>query len=173
MVRVIEDLIADWRHLDERIEGLSAEIEAVARQDAGCERLMSVPGIGPIVSSATVAAIGRGEVFSKGRDFAAWLGLVPRQISTGDRTILGKISKRGNRYLRVLFVQAAWVVLIKPKSWERHGLKPWIEAAKKRLHRNVLAIALANKLARIAWAVLAKGRDFEMRRTIDAVVRPA
>ena len=103
----------------------------------------------------------------------ARLGLVPRQISTGDRTILGKISRRGNRYLRVLFVQAAWVVLIKPKSWERHGLKPWIEAAKKRLHRNVLAIALANKLARIAWAVLAKGRDFEMRRTIDAVVRPA
>jgi transposase len=173
MVRIIEGLAGDWRHLDERIEGLSAEIEVVARQDAGCERLMSVPGIGPIVSSATVAAIGRGEVFSKGRDFAAWLGLVPRQISTGDRTILGKISKRGNRYLRVLFVQAAWVVLIKPKSWERHGLKPWIEAAKKRLHRNMLAIALANKLARIAWAVLAKGRDFEMRRTIDAVVRPA
>src|SRR5439155_13465364 len=78
-------------------------------------------------------------------------GLVPKQISTGDRTVLGKISKRGNRYLRVLFVQAAWVVLIRPKSWERHGLKSWIEAAKKRLHRNVLAIALANKLARIAW----------------------
>src|SRR5262249_55320172 len=75
--------------------------------------------------------------------------LVPRQISTGDRTILGKISKRGNRYLRVLFVQAAWVVLIRPQSWERYGLKPWIEAAKKRLHHNVLAIALANKLARI------------------------
>jgi transposase len=77
------------------------------------------------------------------------VGLVPKQISTGDCTILGKISKRGNRYLRVLFVQAAWVVLIKPQSWERHGLKPWIEAAKKRLHRNVLAIALANELARI------------------------
>ena len=109
-----------------------------SRQDAGCERLMSVPGIGPIISSAMVAAIGAGDVFTKGRDFAAWLGLVPKQISTGDRTILGKISKRGNRYLRVLFVQAAWVVLIKPKVWERHGLKPWIEAARKRLHRNVL-----------------------------------
>ena len=94
--------------------------------------------------------------------FAAWLGLVPRQISTGDRTILGKISKRGNRYLRVLFVQAAWVVLIRPQSWERHGLKSWIEAAKTRLHHNVLAIALANKLARIAWAVLNKGRAFEV-----------
>jgi transposase len=140
MLRVIDELTADWRRLDERIDGLSAEIEAVARQDAGCERLMSVPGLGPIISSATVAAIGTGDVFSKGRDFAAWLGLVPRQISTGDRTILGKISKRGNRYLRVLFVQAAWVVLIKPKSWERHGLKSWIEAARTRLHHNVLAI---------------------------------
>ena len=161
MVRMIEDLTGDWRRLDERIEGLSGEIEAIARQEAGCERLMSVPGIGPIISSAMVAAIGAGDAFSKGRDFAAWLGLVPRQLSTGDRTILGKISKRGNRYLRVLFVQAAWVVLIKPKSWERHGLKPWLEAAKKRLHHNVLAVALANKLARIAWSVLARGRVFE------------
>jgi len=129
MARIIEDLASDWRRLDERIEGLSIEIETIARQDVGCERLMSVPGIGPIISSATVAAIGAGDTFSKGRDFAAWLGLVPRQISTGDRTILGKISKRGNRYLRVLFVQAAWVVLIRPKSWERHGLKAWLETA--------------------------------------------
>jgi transposase len=161
MVGMIEDLAGDWHRLDERIERLSAEIEALARKDSGCERLMSVPGVGPIISSAVVAAIGAGDAFTKGRDFAAWLGLVPRQISTGDRTILGKISKRGNRYLRVLFVQAAWVVLIKPKSWQRHGLKLWIEAAKKRLHHNVLAIALANKLARIAWSVLARGPAFE------------
>jgi transposase len=161
MVRLIEDLTGDWRRLDERIEGLTGEIEAIARQEASCERLMSIPGVGPIISSAMVAAIGAGDAFSKGRDFAAWLGLVPRQMSTGDRTILGKISKRGNRYLRVLFVQAAWVVLIRPKSWERQGLKPWLEAAKKRLHHNVLAIALANKLARIAWSVLARGRTFE------------
>src|SRR5262249_26352035 len=161
MVRVIRDLAEDWRRLDERIDQLSSEIAVLARQDAGCERLMSVPGIGPIISSAMVAAIGTGEAFSKGRDFAAWLGLIPKQISTGDRTILGNISKRGNRYLRVLFMQAAWVVLIKPMSWERHGLRSWIEAAKKRLHRTVLAIALANKLARIAWGVLAGGRIFE------------
>ena len=97
-----------------------------------------------------------------------------KQISTGDRTILGKISRRGNRYLRVLFVQAAWVVLVRIKNWERYGLKSWIEAAKRRLHHNVLAIALANKLARIAWAVLAKGRAFELTRTDDAdVVQPA
>jgi len=163
MVRMIEELAADWRQLDARIGRVSDEIEELAKQDAACERLMSVPGIGPIISSAMVAAIGTGDGFGNGRDFAAWLGLVPRQISTGDRTILGKISKRGNRYLRVLFVQAAWVVLVKvrPDRWAGHGLKPWIEAAKKRLHHNVLAVALANKLARIAWSVLARGRVFE------------
>jgi transposase len=123
IVRLISDLAEDWRRLDDRIDQLSSEIAVLARQDAGCERLMGVPGIGPIISSAMVAAIGTGDAFSKGRDFAAWLGLVPKQMSTGDRTILGKISKRGNRYLRVLFVQAAWVVLIKPMSWDRHGLK--------------------------------------------------
>ncbi len=138
MVHLIEDLAGDWRRLDERIEGLSADITNVVAQDLACERLMTVPGIGPIISSAMVAAIGTGDVFSKGRDFAAWLGMVPRQISTGDRTILGKISKCGNRYLRVLFVQAAWVVLIRPQSWERYGLRAWIEAAKKRLHHTCL-----------------------------------
>jgi transposase len=171
MVHVIEALAGDWRRLDERIEGLSADIETLVQHDPACQRLMTVPGIGPMISSAMVAAIGRGEVFSKGRDFGAWLGLVPKQTSTGDRTILGRISKRGNRYLRVLFVQAAWVVMIRPKSWERYGLKPWIEAAKKRLHRNVLAIALANKLARIAWSVLAHGRNFEVRKIDEAAAQ--
>ncbi|MEH2539492.1 hypothetical protein V1278_007491 [Bradyrhizobium sp. AZCC 1577] len=125
---------------------------------------MSVPGIGPIISSAMVAAIGAGDAFSKGRDFGAWLGLVPKQLSTGDRTILGSISKRGNRYLRSLFVQAAWIVLVKigPKHWNRYGLESWIEAARKRLHHNVLMIALANKVARIA------GRFFTMGAPSDA-----
>jgi transposase len=173
MMRIIEELAGDWHRLDERIGGLSTDIKALADQDPACERLMSVPGIGPIISSAMVAAIGNGAAFSKGRDFGAWLGLVPRQMSTGDRTILGKISKQGNRYLRVLFVQAAWVVLVKPKTWERHGLKSWIEAAKKRMHHNVLAIALANKLARIAWAVLNKEHNFECTRTNAMEPRPA
>src|ERR1700758_2730529 len=171
MLRILEDLSTDWRHLDARIEGLSGEIETFAHQDQHCERLMTVPGIGPIISSAMVAAIGTGEVFSKGRDFGAWFGLVPKQISTGDRTILGSISRRGNRYLRVLFVQAAWVVLVKigPKHWDRYGLKSWIEAARRRLHHNVLA----NKLARIAWAVLNKGRAFACDKTDAMAPRPA
>ena len=92
---------------------------------------MTVPGIGPSISSVVVAAIGNGAVFTKGRDFGAWLGLVPKQISTGDRTTLGAISRHGNRYLRALFVQAAWVVLVRIKDWDRYGLKAWIDAAKR------------------------------------------
>ncbi|SFQ26337.1 Transposase IS116/IS110/IS902 family protein [Bradyrhizobium sp. Ghvi] len=121
MSRIIEDLAGDWRQLDARIEGLSSEIETLARQDKACERLMTVSGIGPLISSAMAAAIVTGDVFSKGREFGAWLGLVPKQISTDDRTILGKISRRGNRYLRALFVQAAWVILVRVKCWERYG----------------------------------------------------
>jgi transposase len=171
MIRIIEALAADWRRLDDRIEEVSGEIETLACKDAPCKRLMTVPGVGPLISSATVATIGGGEVFAKGRDFGAWLGIVPKQMSTGGRTILGKISKRGNKYLRTLFVQAARVVLQKRVSWERYGLKPWIEAAARRLHPNKLAIALANKLARIAWAVLRHGRNFEVRH--DHAPQPA
>lgn len=125
---------------------------------------MTVPGIGPIISSAMVAAIGEGAAFPRGRDFTAWLGLVPRQISTGDRTILGRISKRGNTYLRTLFIRGARVILLRPANWPRHSFGPWLEAAARRLHRNVLAVALANKLARIAWSVLAGARSYEARR---------
>ena len=109
-----------------------------------------------------------GDAFAKGRNFAAWLGLAPKQISTGDRTILGKISKRGNKYLRTPFVQAAHVILARRPSAAMRGLWPWIAQASKRLHRNMLAIALANKLARIAWAVLARGRAYQPRITADA-----
>ena len=161
MVNLISELVQDWRRLDERIAAVSAEIESLAEQDQACQRVMTVPGVGPIISSAVVAAIGNGAGFTQGRDFGAWLGLVPKQESTGDRTILGKISKRGNKYLRTLFVQAAHVVLARRPNAAMRGLWPWIEQASRRLHRNMLAIALANKLARIAWAVLARGRAYQ------------
>ena len=164
LLRLISELDEDWRRLDERLQALSAEIQSLSDNDAACQRLMTVPGIGPIISSAVVAAIGTGSGFKQGRDFAAWLGLVPKQESTGDRTKLGKISKRGNKYLRTLFVQAAHVVLQRRPAAAMCALWPWIEQACKRLaHRNLLAIALANKLARIAWAVLARGRDYQPR----------
>ena len=107
MVRILEDLAQDWRRLDERIEAVTDEIEALSKNTEACRHLMMIPGIGPIISSAVVAAIGNGTAFTRGRDFAAWLGLVPKQMSTGDRTIPGRITKRGNRYVRTLFV-AAW-----------------------------------------------------------------
>jgi transposase len=97
MVRLIEGLTDDWRRLDTRIDAVTVEIEAVAKQDEDCRRLASSPGVGPIIASAMVAAIGNGSAFARGRDFGAWLGLVPKQSSTDDRTILGAISKRGNR----------------------------------------------------------------------------
>jgi transposase len=111
MINLIGELIQDWRRLNERIGAVSSEVDALAKQDASCQRLMRVPGVGPIISSAVVAAIGNGGGVKQGHDFVAWLGLIPKQESTGDRTILGNISKRGNKYVRTLFVQAAHVVL--------------------------------------------------------------
>lgn len=163
MSRIIEELSSDWRRLDERIDHVTEEIEVLARGSESCRQLMTVPGIGPLIASAMVAAIGNGAAFTKGRDFAAWLGLVPKQKSTGDRTILGRISKRGNRYLRMLFIQGARVLLLRPANWSRHSFGPWLTAAAKRMHHNILATALANKLARITWTVLAQRRNYETR----------
>jgi len=163
MIRIVEDLSGDWRRLDERIEHITAEIEVLAQGSESCRQLMTVPGVGPIIASAMVAAIGNGTAFAKGRDFAAWLGLIPKQMSTGDRTILGRITKRGNRHLRTLFMQGARVILLRPANWTKHSFGPWLTAAAQRLHHNVLATALANKLARITWTVLAQGRSYEAR----------
>jgi len=165
MVRIVSDLAGDWRQLDDRIETVTDEIETLAKADDNCRRVMTVPGIGPIISSAMVAGIGNGSAFAKGRDYSAWLGLVPKQMSTGDRTILGRLSKRGNSYLRMLFIQAARVILVRPANWPKHGFGVWLVRAIQRLHPNVLAAALANKLARIAWTVLAQQRSYEARVT--------
>jgi transposase len=159
VVRLIEDLCGDWRHLDTRVRSITAEIEVLAEKDEHCRRLMTSPGVGPITSSAMVSAIGTGVAFKNGRNFAAWLGLVPKQISTGGRTILGGITKRGNRYLRTLFIQGA------SRSRPKHGFGGWLEAASRRLHSNVLVVALAAKLARIAWSMLATQNAYDSSLT--------
>ncbi len=164
MSDLIVGLYEDWLWLDERIETVSREIEEISQNEANCRRLMSVPGVGPMISTAMVAAIGTGEAFDRGRDFGAWLGLVPRQYSTGGKPILGRISKRGSRYLRTLFIQAAHVILMRPHNWERFSFGAWLQNAAPRLHRNKLATALANKLARIAWSVLRNGQTFDINR---------
>ena len=161
---LIIGLYEDWQRLDERIEIITGEIEVISKTEANCQRLMSVPGIGPIISTAVVAAIGTGEAFGRGRDFGAWLGLVPRQYSTGGRPILGRISKRGSKYLRTLFIQAAHVILMRPHNWQKFSFGPWFTEAATRLHRNKLATALTNRLARIAWSVLANGEPFDADR---------
>ena len=161
MSDLIVGLYEDWLWLDERIETVSREIAEISEQEANCIRLMSIPGVGPLISTAVVAAIGSGEAFDRGRDFGAWLGLVPRQYSTGGRSILGRISKRGSRYLRTLFIQAANVILMRPQNWEKFSFGTWLQNAAPRMHRNKLATALANKLARIAWSVLSTGKAFD------------
>ena len=161
---LITSLYEDWTGLDERIETLANEIEQIGEREASCRRLTSVPGIGPLISTAVVAAIGTGEAFERGRDFGAWLGLVPRQYSTGGRSILGRISKRGSKYLRTLFIQAAKVILMRPHNWQRFSFGTWLQNAAPRLHRNKLATALANKLARIAWSVLRNEKTFDTSR---------
>lgn len=170
MSDLIVGLYEDWLWLEERIETVSREIEEISKAEANCVRLMSVPGVGPLISTAMVAAIGTGDAFERGRDFGAWLGLVPKQHSTGGRPILGRISKQGSRYLRTLFVQAANVILMRPQNWKRFSFGTWLERAQPRMHRNKLAIALANKLARIAWSVLRHATAFDARRDEPAAV---
>jgi transposase len=169
MANLIVGLYEDWLWLDKRIETITSEIKQLSHSEANCRRLMSVPGIGPLISTGVVAAIGTGEAFERGRDFGAWLGLVPRQYSTGGRSILGRISKRGSKYLRTLFIQAAKVLLIRPQNWPRYSFGAWLKTAAERLHRNKLAVALANKLARIAWSVLRHDRAFDTHSEAEAI----
>jgi len=169
MAKLILGLYKDWYHLDERIDTVTGEIEELSRVEAKCQRLMSVPGIGPVISTGLVAAIGSGEAFERGRDFGAWLGLVPRQYSTGGRSVLGRISKRGSKYLRTLLIQAAKVLLMRPHNWPRYSFGAWLKTASERLHRNKLAVALANKLARIAWSVLRHDKAFDTHLETAAI----
>ena len=141
------------------LEEAEALIEQTVQGSEACQRLMQIPGIGPVTATAVISAIGNGAAFRKGREFAAWTGLVPREHSTGGKQKLLGISKRGNRYLRKLFVQCARAVL-QQKTKQAPGLKVWLEKLTARTHRHVAAVALANKLARTAWAVLATGEVY-------------
>ena len=147
----------------------SKEIEEISRTEENCVNVMTIPGIGPMISTAMVAAVGEGEAFDRGRDFAAWVGLVPRQYSTGGRTILGRITKRGSRYLRMLFVQAAKVIMMRPHRWPDFSFGEWLIRASERMHRNKAAIALANKLARMAWSILRHKTAFDAPRDEVAI----
>jgi len=143
---LLDRLWAEWKQLQYDIERISSE-------DVACRRLRHIPGVGPLVATATVAAIGNGAAFGKARDFSAWLGLVPRQHSTGGKTKLYGISKRGNKYLRRLFVHGARAVLLRIKK-DTGQFGQWVHRLEARTARNKVIVAVANKLARIVWAVL-------------------
>ena len=147
--------------LEEQIAGLDRQIRDRAKQEAAMRRVMGIPGIGPICVTALEALAPPPETFAKGRDFAAWLGLVPRQHSSGGKARLGRISKMGQRYLRRLLIIGAMSVV---RSAIRRGAPAgsWLARMLARKPRMLVAIALVNKMARIAWALLAKGEDYKV-----------
>ena len=159
MRNLVAMLWSEWKDLELQLVEMNDEVERIASTDAACLRLRQIPGIGPLVATAIVAAIGNGAAFHKGREFAAWLGIVPRQYSTGGKARLGGISKRGNGYLRKILIHGARAVVLRSRR-ERVAMGAWMTALEARAPRNVLIVATANKLARIAWAVLSTGQDY-------------
>jgi transposase len=149
-----------WLALDTEINEVTKLLTDHADESPLCQRAVTVPGIGPIVSTALVAAVGNAQAFRRGRDMAAWLGLVPRQYSTGGKATLGRISKRGNIYLRSLFIQGAQALYIHMKR-DRSRLGEWLRNIEARSHRNVAIVALANKIVRICWKVLTTGTEYQ------------
>ena len=157
----MEDMQAQWRELDRRIVAFDDEFAAQARADEAARLLTTIPGIGPLNATALVAAVGTAETFGRGRDLAAWLGLVPKQVTTGGKPKLLGISKRGNSYLRKMLIHGARAAL-RMLSKTDTSLGRWLRSLLHRAHKNTVVVALAAKLARVAYAVLRSGRGFEI-----------
>ncbi len=159
MRRHIQRMTCRLCQLEKDIAILDEEINRQSRTNEACKRLEEVPGIGRLTASALVASIGRGQEFKSGRQFAAWLGLVPKQHSSGGKQRLLGISKRGDVYLRRLLIHGARAVLrhMNPKR----PVTDWLNKLLARAHRNVVIVALGNKLARIAWALVHKGERYQ------------
>jgi transposase len=149
----------EWKQLDEQVESFNTQIEVIGSGDPVCQRLREIPGVGPLIASAVVASVGNGAAFHKGREFAAWLGLIPKQFSTGGKSKLLGISKRGNRYLRTMFIHGARSLVLRANR-ERSPVGAWLSSLESRAHRNVVIVAMAHKLARITWAVLSSGERY-------------
>lgn len=162
ILALVAEIRAEWCELDRRIDALNEEIASTARKDEAARRLLSIPGVGVLGATALIAAVGDGADFRRGRDLAAWLGLVPRQHSTGGETKLLGISKRGNKYLRMLFIHGARAAL-PSLAKDETPVGAWLRGLLARGHRNIAVVALANKLARIAWAVLRGDATFNAR----------
>lgn len=160
--RLIEDQRAEWRELNRRIQAFDEEFALQARTEESARLLTTIPGIGPLNATALVAAIGRAETFARGRDLAAWMGLVPKQMTTGGKPKLLGISKRGNEYLRRMLIHGARAALPALAKGET-PLGGWLRGLLARAHVNTVVVALAAKLARIICAVLRSGQRFGMQ----------
>jgi len=158
--RLLTGLREDLGNFDARVAALDQEIEIAARAEPMAERLQSIPGIGPIGATALVAAVGDARQFARGRDMAACLGLTPGQHSSGGKEQLLGISKRGDSYLRTLLIHGARAVL-KTAGRKTDPRSCWVMNIAARRHKNVAAVALANKNARIAWALLTRGGGYD------------
>ena len=160
---LLADLATDLRHLDDRIESLDELIERSVKNDPMARRLLELRGVGPLTASALAGALGDGKAFSKGRDFAASIGLTPRQHSTGGKERLLGISKRGDSYLRKLLVHGARAVL-RHVAGRDDALSQWLNTLTARKHVNVATVALANKTARVAWAIVHNDTAYDPMR---------
>jgi transposase len=157
---LIQDMRERWRALDQRIASLDAEFAEQARSDDRARRLLTIPGIGALNATALVAAVGDANTFGRGRDLAAWLGLVPRQATTGGKPRLLGITKRGSRYLRKVLIQGARSAMPTLRKSETQ-LGAWLRGLLARSHPNVAVVALAAKMARIVWALLRHERTYQ------------
>jgi transposase len=155
---VLEVLATQVEQLEAAVAAMEKQLMAWHKSNPVSQRLATIPGIGPIIATAIAATVVEASGFRSGREFAAWLGLVPRQHSTGGKARLGGISKRGNRYLRRLLINGASANLLRSKAT---NADPWVIALRRRRPSLVVAVALANKTARIAWAVMHRQENYQ------------
>ena len=178
LTELLRDVDAQWRQLQSRIANADRRIQAHAKADEACTRLRAIIGVGPITADAVVATIGSAQDFKNGRQFSAWLGLVPMQHSSGGRSRLGRISCRGDGYLRTLLIQGARSSLQRAKAvaWEKATPEQrWIQELERRLPFGKVLVAIANKHARQLWAMLTRGEDYDAEAWLKhpMVQRPA
>jgi transposase len=162
---LIEDMLTRWQALDERIVTFDSEFAAEAKRNEAACRLTSIPGIGALNATALVAAVGDAQTFARSRNLAAWLGLVPRQATTGGKPRLLGITKRGSKYLRKMLIQGARAAL-PTLSRSNTRLGQWLRGLLARAHSNTVVVALAAKMARIVWALLRYGTRFESQAVV-------
>ena len=164
---LIDSLREELDELDHRIAGYDRRIKELYRNSELCQRLGKIEGIGPVTATALIAAVGDRNCFKNGRQFAAWLGLVPKQRSSGGRARLFGISKRGDRYLRTLLIHGARAALGRVRG-KQDPRSLWLGKMRQRRHPNIVAVALANKNARIAWRLLSSDQVYDPRLSVGA-----